>query len=134
MAKSIGYLGFFPGVITNKLQESQQLYTEFLGFHVIFANDWYIHLQSSGQTKVELGFLVPDHPDQAKVFQPIFLGQGIFFSFEVEDVDAEYTRLKALDIPIAVDLRDEPWGDRHFSIIDPNGIGIDILRYRSPEG
>jgi catechol 2,3-dioxygenase-like lactoylglutathione lyase family enzyme len=62
MAKSTGYLGFFPGVITNKLQESQQFYRELLGFHVIFATDWYIHLQSFRQTNVELGFLVPERP------------------------------------------------------------------------
>jgi uncharacterized glyoxalase superfamily protein PhnB len=26
-------------------------------------------------------------------------------------------------------LRDEPWGDRHFTIRDPNGIAIDIVTY-----
>lgn len=36
-------------------------------------------------------------------------------------------------IPIAIALRKEPWGDRHFAIIDPNGIGIDIVTYSAPE-
>ena len=30
-------------------------------------------------------------------------------------------------------IRNEPWGDRHFAIQDPNGIGIDIVKY-SPKG
>lgn len=25
-------------------------------------------------------------------------------------------------------LRDEPWGDRHFVVVDPNGIGVDIVQ------
>jgi hypothetical protein len=30
-------------------------------------------------------------------------------------------------LPILVSLRNEAWGDRHCSIVDPNGIGIDIV-------
>ncbi|RYY52113.1 MAG: glyoxalase, partial [Chitinophagaceae bacterium] len=22
-----------------------------------------------------------------------------------------------------------PWGDRHFAITDPNGVGIDLVKY-----
>jgi uncharacterized glyoxalase superfamily protein PhnB len=29
-----------------------------------------------------------------------------------------------------VPLRDEPWGDRHFAVVDPNGIGVDVLQQR----
>ncbi|MBD0256676.1 MAG: glyoxalase, partial [Cytophagales bacterium] len=36
-------------------------------------------------------------------------------------------------VPIEVELRDEPWGDRHFAIVDPNGIGVDIVTYTPPE-
>lgn len=25
-------------------------------------------------------------------------------------------------------LRDEPWGDRHFVVVDPNGIGVDVVQ------
>jgi hypothetical protein len=25
------------------------------------------------------------------------------------------------------------WGDRHFAIEDPNGIGIDIVHYQAPD-
>jgi len=32
-----------------------------------------------------------------------------------------------------MDLRDEPWGDRHFALRDPNGVGVDIVEYHQPE-
>jgi uncharacterized glyoxalase superfamily protein PhnB len=31
------------------------------------------------------------------------------------------------NIPLEFDLREEVWGDRHFAIRDPNGIGIDFV-------
>jgi len=51
---------------------------------------------------------------------------------EVEDVDGEYQRVKALNLPIALELRDEPWGDRHFAVTDPNGIAVDVVKYSPP--
>ena len=41
--------------------------------------------------------------------------------------------LETQGVPIAIALREEPWGDRHFAIIAPNGIGIDIVTYSAPE-
>ena len=32
-----------------------------------------------------------------------------------------------------IEIRNEPWGDRHFAIVDPNNIGIDIVTYTKPE-
>lgn len=30
---------------------------------------------------------------------------------------------------IKIDIRDAPWGDRHFAIQDPNGVGSDLVKY-----
>ena len=75
----------------------------------------------------ELGFLRPDQPLQAPIFQRTFKGQGVWLTIEVQDVDAEHERLLQLGLPIVGSLRNEAWGDRHFSIVDPNGMGIDIV-------
>lgn len=119
------------GVITPNLQETKQFYSSVLGFGVTFENDFYVLLHTPNQ-QAELSFLLPNHPSQQPLFQPAFTGQGIFLTIEVSDVDAEYARIRALGIPIAIELRDEPWGDRHFAIVDPNGIGIDIVTYAPP--
>ena len=75
----------------------------------------------------ELGFLRPDQPSQTPIFQRTFRGQGVWLTIEVPDVDAEHERLLQLGLPILVSLRNEAWGDRQFSIVDPNGMGIDIV-------
>jgi len=47
-------------------------------------------------------------------------------------VEAEYARIQAMGIAVEVALCDEPWGDRHFVLADPNGIGVDIVQRISP--
>ena len=65
---------------------------------------------------------------QAGVFKSAFEGKGMWLVFDVKDVDAEYKRFQSMGVPIEVALRNEPWGDRHFVVVDPNGIGVDIVQ------
>lgn len=57
----------------------------------------------------------------------------MYLTIEVEDVDKLYAEIKKKGVKIKIDIRDEPWGDRHFAIEDPNGIGIDLVHYTAPE-
>ncbi len=126
-----GKMKIFSGIITEKLKESKDFYTKVLGFKVTYENDFFLLLESpNGEGR--FSFLLPNHPTQQPIFQPAFNGKGAYITIEVEDADAEYKRIKAFDIPIEIELRDEVWGDRHFAIIDPNGIGIDIVKYTPP--
>lgn len=120
------------GIITSNLQESKQFYREILGFGVSFENDFYLLMHTPDQA-FELSFLLPNHPSQQALFQPPFEGKGIYLTIEVEDVDTLYQAIKKKDVEINIELRDEPWGDRHFAIVDPNGVGIDLVRYAPPE-
>ena len=120
------------GIITEKLAESKAFYTQVLQFGVTFENDFYLLLHTPNQ-EAEISFLLPNHPLQQPLFQKPFTQQGVYLTIEVENVDDYYYKLKEQGVPIAIDLREEPWGDRHFAIIDPNGIGIDIVTYSAPE-
>ena len=119
------------GIITEKLAETKTFYTQTLGFGVTFENDFYLLLHTPNKS-AELGFLLPNHPSQKPIFQTAFTGKGVYLTIEVEDVDQIYEQLKAKGVSFEVDIRDEPWGDRHFAIIDPNGIGIDLVTYTAP--
>lgn len=119
------------GIITAKLAETKKFYTETLGFGVTFENEFYLLMHTPGHT-AEISFLLPNHPSQQPLFQPAFAGKGMYLTIEVENVDKVYKELKAKGIAIRIELRDEPWGDRHFAIEDPNGIGIDIVTYAPP--
>lgn|GEM_PF-406837 len=119
------------GIITEKLQETKQFYQEYLDFGVSFENEFYLLLHTPGG-QAQLSFLLPNHPSQQPLFQPAYPGQGMYLTIEVEDVDGLYETLKQKGVDIQIELRDEPWGDRHFAILDPNGIGIDLVKYSAP--
>ena len=119
------------GIITTKLAESKAFYTNNLGFGVTFENEFYLLMHTPGH-EAEISFLLPDHPSQQPFFHKAFTGQGVYLTIEVDEVDSLYEKLKNKGVPIKIELRDEPWGDRHFAIEDPNGIGIDIVKY-SPQ-
>lgn len=117
------------GVITNKLAENKKFYTEVLGFGITFENDFYLLMHTPNQ-KFELSFLLPEHNSQQPIFHKAFNGDGMYLTIEVEDVDSLYNSIKE-KTEIKVELRDEPWGDRHFAIVDPNGVKIDIVKYQA---
>ncbi len=55
-------------------------------------------------------------------------GTGSFtLGFEVDDVDAEYERLKALQVEVVKPPQTHPWGCRSFWFRDPDGNLIDFL-------
>ena len=122
---------FNAGIITTRLVESKEFYRKVLNFGVTFENDFYLLLHTPNK-KSEISFLLPNHPTQQPIFQKEYQGQGLYLTIEVEDVDEVYKDIIRKGIEIKIDIRDEPWGDRHFAIEDPNGVGVDIVTY-SPQ-
>ncbi len=120
------------GIITEKLTETKEFYTNVLGFGVSFENDFYLLMHTPNKSS-EISFLKPNHPSQKPIFQSPYNGIGAYLTIEVEEVDKIYKQLKSKAVKIEIEIRDEPWGDRHFAIVDPNGIGIDIVTYTKPE-
>ena len=116
------------GIITCKLAESKAFYTEVLEFGISYESDFYLLLHTPDKD-AEISFLLPNHPSQQPLFQSPFGKQGVYLTIEVENVDTVYKIINQKNIPIEIELRDEPWGDRHFAIKDPNGVGIDIVTY-----
>lgn len=116
------------GIVTSKIAETKNFYVNNLGFGVTFENEFYLLLHTPGHES-EISFLLPNHPSQQPLFHRPFQGQGMYITIEVDDVDKLYNELKKKNVVIKIDIRDEPWGDRHFAIEDPNGIGIDIVKY-----
>lgn len=52
---------------------------------------------------------------------------GVLIAFTVADLPAEYERLRAEGVPIVMEPRVEPWGERVFLVADPNGVIIEVV-------
>lgn len=116
------------GIVTSRLAETKAFYTKLLNFGITFENEFYL-LMHTPNKQAELSFLLPEHPTQQPLFHQPFPGQGMYLTLEVDDVDSMYAALKKKGVQMRIELRNEPWGDRHFAIQDPNGIGIDIVTH-----
>ncbi len=77
-------------ISTSKLQESKEFYMKHFDYKLVFESDWYIELIMPGVSCAGISFTLPQR--EAGEF---FNGKGLILSFEVEDVDAEYERLKS---------------------------------------
>jgi len=64
------------------------------------------------------GYLVI-HTDDRREESRCYAG-GMQVEVRVEDVDAEHERLGQLGVAVS-DLADQPWGERNFSFVDPDG-------------
>jgi len=116
----------FPVFIVEKLDITKPFYIKHFDFQVAFENEWYLHLVSS--SGIQIGFMLPNQPTQPEIFHPAHNGSGVIFSLEVEDVDGAYSEAKEKSLDIALELRSEDWGQRHFSVRDPNGVYLDIVQ------
>lgn len=114
----------YTGIITTKLLESKAFYTQYFGFETIYEAEWFVLLKRG---PYELAFMQPELEGQHSLFRPAF-SQGVWLALEVDDVHAEYKRLQAGSAPILTAVKDEEWGDRHFVMQDPNGMGVDIYQ------
>ena len=110
---------YYPVLMTGDVAGTTAFYVEHFRFRPLFESDWYVHLQSSEDKRVNLGIVQGDHetiPAEGRG-----RASGLLINFEVKDVDAA-------GLPILRSLRDEAFGQRHFITRDPNGVLIDVIR------
>lgn len=121
---------FYPVIMTADVAGTADFYKTNFRFRALFEADWYVHLQSAEDLRVNIGIVQWDHETVPEAGRGTVA--GLLINFEVEDVDAEYRRVQALGLPILLPLRSEPFGQRHFIVGDPNGVLIDVITMIPP--
>ena len=119
-------MSYYPVLMVDEVAPIAAFYVEHFGFRPLFESDWYVHLQSTEDRRVNLGIVHGDHetiPEEGRGRT-----SGLLINFEVRDPDAVYERIVAAGLPILCSLRDEPFGQRHFITKDPNGVLIDVIK------
>tara|TARA_R110002020_G_scaffold37828_18_gene114033 strand:+ start:3094 stop:3519 length:426 start_codon:yes stop_codon:yes gene_type:complete len=116
----------YPVIMTRDVAATAAFYERHFDFQPLFSSDWYVHLQSREDERVNLAILDGQHetiPPQARG-----TASGLILNFEVEDVDRIYGALRGAGLPILKEICDEDFGQRHFITADPNGVLIDIIK------
>ena len=120
----------FSVLIVNDLDKAKTFYANNFGFSIAFQNEWYLHLVS--ESGIQVAFMLPNQPSQPDIFKKQFDGKGFIFSLEVDDAEQAYSHAKNNFLEIAIDLKSEEWGQRHFAIKDPNGVYVDVVQATEP--
>ncbi|WP_194395614.1 VOC family protein [Microbacterium atlanticum] len=119
---------FYPVVMTTDAPAAARFFEEHLGFAPTFAADWYVSLRRDA---AELAFLASDHDTIPAGFG--VPARGVLLNVEVDDARAAYERLVAdAGLPCVLALRDEPFGQRHFILVAPGDVLVDVIEPIEP--
>jgi catechol 2,3-dioxygenase-like lactoylglutathione lyase family enzyme len=122
---------FYPLIQVADVEASARFYETNLGFTRIFNSDWYVQLRATAPHPFEIAVIAHDHdsiPEAAR--GP---SKNVILSFYVDDAAAEHARIAEAGVTIAQPLRDEVFGQRHFIVVDPDGILIDVITPIEPD-
>jgi len=116
---------------TSDLAATKAFYAK-LGFTPVMDGPGYLQLQLDGRPDVQIGFFktMPDHP--LGMFRAAAT-EGTILTFAVQDLDAALARVRDDGQVLAIEMRQEPWGQRHFAMADPNGVIIDVMQDMAEE-
>ncbi|WP_327142543.1 VOC family protein [Nocardia sp. NBC_01327] len=107
---------------------SAKFLIDHFGFAEDMSADGFVSL-----TRPDAGFNIIYLRTGLSTFKPATIagsaGQGVLVVFIVEDIDAEYERVRSEGVPIVTPIETEPWGERYFQAVDPNGIIIQLVQW-----
>ncbi|TCO18519.1 putative enzyme related to lactoylglutathione lyase [Kribbella steppae] len=115
----------FPTICADDVAATRDFYVDRLGFRVIFDSGWYVQIEAPSGSRPQIGIVEREHPSVPERFR--LRPAGVLVSIEVDDVDAVHERIGAAGHEIALSLRSEDFGQRHFMTVDPSGTLVDVI-------
>src|SRR5262245_35921090 len=116
-----------PNLSSKAFAASRDFYAAMFDLVVsVELEDWYLQLMPQSDATLNIGFVRPGHE--------LFAGRagssgtyGVVVTIHVDDVDEAYRRAKGLGAEIAAEIRNEEYGQRHFLVVDPNGLVLNVM-------
>lgn len=116
-----------PNVASEAFASSRDFYAAMFDLVVsVELDDWYLQLMAESDSRLNIGFVEPGHE--------LFAGRtapsgpsGVVLTVHVDDVDEAYARARRLGAEIAAEIRNEDHGQRHFLVVDPNGLLLNVM-------
>ena len=132
METEMKHQDIYPVFVTKDLTATKEFYSTWFDLKPVFESSFFILLVSEGSSR-SVGFLSEDHPSSPPSSPAMNAQAGVFLTLQVEDAKAEFDRLKKAGLKISYELKDEPWGQRRFGVVDPNGMYVDVVQQTEPD-
>jgi len=117
------FIDRYPIIVTERFAACRDFWEKYLGFSVVFENDWFVYLQAEGAS---VAFMSPDHPSSPP--GPEAYSAGISMELEVADAEAALAELRSRGHEPDYPLTNEPFGQHRFSVRDPSGLWVNIVQ------
>ncbi|MEV6279090.1 VOC family protein [Nocardia sp. NPDC051832] len=114
----------FPDIPSKDIAASRDFYVGLLGLTVAWESDWYVLLHGDGP---DIQLAIVEHGHDSIPANHHHAASGVLITFEVDDATALWGRAQELKLEVAQELRDEEVGQRHFMVLDPNGLLVDVV-------
>jgi uncharacterized glyoxalase superfamily protein PhnB len=121
----------YPLLTVRDMCASRDFYVKHFGVGVIFEADWVTMLGDPETGKIAIGFMTPDHPTNPPGPE-VFDGKGMIVTIQVRNAAKACAALKEEGVHIFYDLKEEPWGQRRFTLTDPSGVIVDVVEQTRP--
>lgn len=107
-----------PMFVSSRVAETKAFYQRHFGLEVAFDCGWYVSMKPGPYARApfELAFREPKPGDRP-------LG-GVTLALQVANVDEAFAELTQGGVEVIKPPCDNPWGDRSFTALDPNGLGL----------
>lgn len=116
-------------IFVKDLQRSLAFYRDVIGLPVARAGEEDAHFEVGGFHFIIHQDLSPEEFHEWRVNpEPQERGWGVYLTFQTDDVDAEYARLKEKQLDFICEPRTMSWGTRMFLLRDPDGYILEISR------
>lgn len=116
-----------PNVASEAFVASRDFYSEMFDLEVsVELDDWYLQLKCADDPRLNIGFVKPG----SELFadrEPSLAPSGVVLTIHVDDVDEAYERATRLGAEVAAEIRNEDHGQRHFLVVDPNGLLLNVM-------
>lgn len=117
-------VSIYPVLMTTNAAASSRYFVDAFEFERVFDSDWYVSLRRDAW---ELALVDATHetiPDGYRT-----PAAGVLLNIEVDDADLEYARLTAReDTEVVLTIRSEEFGQRHFIVVAPGGVLVDVIQ------
>ena len=114
---------------TDKFEETVAFYEQGLGLEAIGGWDRAVHDRGKyfalASGTIEIMATPPAGSIEHTDWRP---PQGMTIGVEIDDVEAWYRQATKMQLILWLDIKDFEWGERGFSIVDPNGVVLFIFQ------
>lgn len=123
--------GFGAGYLVDDVAATTRFYRDVIGLPVTVELDWFASV-NAGAPGYEISFVERGHESLPAGFRTRPTS-GLSFGLVVEDAAGEAKRLVDAGVELVTPVVEERYGQRHFSVADPNGVLLDVIEMIAPD-